>query len=332
MTSPGRRAIVVAGESVVDLVPAADGLIRPVLGGGPANIAVTVARLGVPVRMLARLGADDFGRRVRVRLVDAGVDPQYLVPSGDPSTLALVTLDDAGRAEYDFWLNGAADFGWRESELPPLPGDATADVAVAALHVGSLAAFVEPGASALERLVARVRGELVVSFDPNLRPAALDRLDGGLPAARHRLDRLCRLAHLIKVSDEDLAAAYPGTPPEQVAADWLGIGGGPQLVVLTLGGHGAVAFTRTTRVAVPAVPVEVADTIGAGDTAMGALLAELYRRDLLGDPATGRLTGLTGDELTGILTAMTTAAAITCTRAGADPPTGDELAAALRDR
>jgi fructokinase len=351
--------IVVAGENVVDLVPvvrsgssagnaAGDaGLLRPVLGGGPANMAVAIARQDVPVAMAARLGADAFGTAFRDRLVAAGVRPDYFCQSRDPSTLALVTLDDRGSPHFDFWLSGAADFGWQDDELPdPLRLSGTAAAAgtatpadrpaVTAISIGSVAAFIPPGADTLARWAAAARSTTTIAVDPNIRPAL------GLRVAelRDRVETLVGLADVVKVSDEDVAAAYPGESPEDVATRWLAMAGGPELVVVTRGAAGVTGMTRLLRVDVPAPKVEVVDTIGAGDTAMGTLLAELHRHDLLGASAKDSLAGtpgateatglggLTKETLTTILATVTLAAALACTRPGADPPTRAEIAAA----
>ncbi|HET6213300.1 MAG TPA: carbohydrate kinase [Micromonosporaceae bacterium] len=301
--------IVVAGENVADLVPAGGGradrsLLRLALGGGPANVAVAAARLGVPVAMAARLGHDALGARFRARLVESGVDTRYLVDTVDPSALALATVGPGGDARYDFWLTGAADFGWRDGQLPPLaPGDT--------LHIGSLAALLPPGADAIERWATVHRPQCTVTFDPNLRPAALNR-----PDSLVRLERLVRLAHVVKASDDDVRLAYPRVDPVATARRWLDTG--PGMVVLTHGAAGATALTRGTQVSVPAPRVDVVDTIGAGAAAMGALLAVLHRR---GGP------GVPDDELPEVLRFITAVAALTCTRAGADPPTAAELAA-----
>jgi fructokinase len=336
--------IVVAGENVVDLVPAKDaetagggvGLLSPVLGGGPANIAVAIARQDVPVAMAARLGADAFGTAARRRLIDAGVRDDFLRESPDPSALALVSLDEDGSARYDFWLAGAADFGWRDGELPdPAQLGATdGSTGVSAISIGSLAAFLPPGDGTLARWASAARTTATIALDPNLRPAAL-----GLPEVelRDRVEALVGIADVVKVSDEDLSAAYPGGLPEDIATRWLAMDGGPALVVVTRGAAGVTGMTGSVRVDVPAPKVEVVDTIGAGDTAMGTLLAELHRNDLLGagkrdapaGPA-GRagLADLTGATLTDILGTVCLAAALACTRPGADPPTSAELAAA----
>lgn len=324
--------IVVAGENVVDLVPEpAEGAARyrATLGGGPANIAVALARLGRPVAMAARLGADAFGAQLAARLEAAGVRTDHLVWSRQSSTLAVVSLDGGGSARYDFWLTGAADYGWTAGELP------APDAGIDAIVLGSLAAFLPPGADALRDWAAAARRTGVVALDPNLRPEALRAVlpgattPDGLPeAALRRLDELVGVADVVKASDEDLAAAAPGRDPERVAAEWLARPDGPALVVLTRGGDGAVGLTRSVRVAVPAPAVTVVDTIGAGDTAMGALLSELDGRGLLGPTGRKALAALDEETLTGLLRTVCTAAALACTRPGADPPTAEELAAA----
>jgi fructokinase len=299
--------IVVAGENVVDLIPQPDGDLRPALGGGPANIAVAAARLGAPVAMAARLGGDPFGAGFRARLESAGVSGGHLVPTTDPSTLALATLDAHGAARFDFWLRGAADFGWRDAELPAL---SAGDVA----HLGSLAAFLPPGADALERWAERCRPQCTVSLDPNLRPVVMaDR-----PTATDRLERLVRLAHVVKVSDDDLRLAYPERQPETVARQWAR---SARLVVLTRGGQGMTAFAGDTECAAPAANVSIVDTIGAGDAAMGALLASVHAKGI---------DALLAD-LPGTVRRLCAAAALACTRPGADAPTAAELAAFLDD-
>jgi fructokinase len=292
--------IVVAGENVVDLIPAGDGLLRPALGGGPANTAVAAARLGAPVAFAARFGADAYGRAFRDRLTDAGVDLRYAVDLPNPSALALATIDASGAATYDFWLDNAADF-----TATVLPGADDGDIA----HLGSLAAYWPPGADLIEQWIDRSRA--TVTLDVNLRPIVL----ASQRDAIDRLDRLVRRADVVKASDDDLRLAYPGIDPETTARMWLEQSG-PQMVVLTLGAQGVLALTRDRRrVHVPALRVTVADTIGAGDAAMGALLARLA--------ATG-ISGVRGD-LDGTLRFVAATAALACTRPGAYAPSLAEV-------
>lgn len=303
------------GENVVDLVPVGDGLLRSAPGGGPANTAVAAARLGAPVAMAARLGGDAFGHRFRARLTASNVDGRYLVPAAQPSALALATVGPDGAARYDFWLSGAADFGWRPHELPT-PGPGTT------LHLASLAAFLPPGADVLEHWARTHSPQCTITFDPNVRPVALAR-----PDCLVRLERLVALAHVVKASEDDVLLAYPAEAPLDTARRWLA--GGPGLVVLTHGPAGATALTPAGEASVPAPDVRVADTIGAGDAAMGALLAALHARGALRPDAVRAL----GDaELTELLRYVCTAASLACVRPGADPPTAVEVAAARLSR
>ena len=327
---PGRLTAIV-GENIIDLVPDPtqdgdqDPAFRAHAGGSPANVAVTLSQLGSRAGLAARVSQDVFGRRVRTRLAAAGVEKRYLVDAAEPSSLAVVTFDAERRASYDFWLNGTADWQWREGELPnPLDDD------VAALHVGSLAAYLAPGAEAIEKLVIRegYRGRVTLSFDPNIRPTIVAAPDGSLDAARARTERLVRLVDVVKVSDEDLGWLYPDSPAEDAAAEWAEIG--PALVVLTRGPEGALAIGRAATVNVPAPAVTVADTIGAGDSFAGGLLHALDVRGLLGPGGADRIAGLDAKVLTEVIRTATTTAALTCTRVGAVPPTAAELEAALK--
>ncbi|HEY9412830.1 MAG TPA: carbohydrate kinase [Jiangellaceae bacterium] len=317
-------SIVVAGEALVDLVPdpapgpsAGRNLFRAVPGGSPANVAVGLARLGAPTHLLARLGTGAFGAVVRGHLDANGVRLDHAVAAAEPTTLAVVSLDDAGHAAYDFYADGTADWGWCDDELPDrLPEGAVA------LCTGSIAAAREPGASALLRLVRRERARGVASIvlDPNLRPALL-------PSHAHVVERweeLVTLADVVKVSDEDLAWLVPGSDPADVAERWAR--SGPALVVLTRGGQGAVAFTDGGgRVAVGARAVDVVDTVGAGDAFTAGLVDSLRLDDVLGGARRDELAGLGADALRRVLDRAARVAAITCSRRGADPPTAAEL-------
>lgn len=295
--------IFVTGENVVDLIPAGEGLLRPALGGGPANTAVAASRLDAPVAFAGRFGADAYGRAFRRRLADAGVDLLAAVDLPLSSTLALVTIGPDGAASYDFWLTGAADFA-----AAPLPPATERDI----VHVGSIAAYWPPGADVAE---AWLRGSAAtITYDVNLRPIVL----ATQPDAIDRIDRLARRAHVVKASDDDLRLAYPDSDPETTARGWLDHDG-PRLVVLTLGAAGAVALTRDGgRVHVAAPRIDVADTIGAGDAAMGALLARLHAIGLDGVLA----------DLDTTLRFVVGIAALACTRPGAYAPNLDDAHAA----
>ncbi len=315
--------LTVVGENIIDLVPAGAADVPTYgayVGGSPANVAVAARRLGVETALIARVSRDVFGARIRARLAADGVDDRYLVDAAEPSSLAVVTFDEQRRATYDFWLNGTADWQWTAAELPdPLGDDVTC------VHVGSLAAFLEPGASRIEALLRaeRERGRVTISLDPNVRPAIVAGPEGDLGAARERVERLVALAHVVKASDEDLGHLYPGVPVEEAARAWLARG--PSLVVVTRGSDGALALARDATVAYPAPAIAVADTVGAGDTFSGALLFGLHLTGLLGEAGAAKLAALDEETLGTIVVLATMAAAVNCTRQGADPPTAEEL-------
>ena len=293
--------VFISGENVADLLTAGPGLLRIALGGGPANTATVVAGLGGDVSFAGRFGSDAFGQAFRSRLTAAGVDLGHARDLAAPSAVALATLDATGAASYDFWLEGAADF--EPAELPAAGPD---DIR----HLGSLAAYWPPGADVAERWIDAGQG--TVTLDVNLRPIVLERQ----PDAVARLERLVRRADVVKASDDDLRLAYPETDPEQTVRTWLGLEQGPSLVVLTLGADGAIGLTRGgRRVHVPAPKVEVADTIGAGDAAMGALLTRLA--------ATG--VAEVCENLEETLRFTVAVAALACTRAGAYAPSAREV-------
>ncbi len=301
--------VVVAGECVVDLVSAGQRSWTSHPGGSPANVAVGLARLGLPTGLLARLSHDVFGGLLREHLTAAGVDLSLAVDAEEPSTLAVASLDDAGVARYDFWVEGTADWQWTDEELHVPDG-------VAALHTGSMALELEPGASRLLALLERLQGTLLVSYDPNVRLARRGDRETGLAA----VEEVVELADVVKVSSEDLAWLLPGVPLEDVLRRWRALG--PSLVVVTDGGDGALALGGGEVLRVPPVPVDVVDTVGAGDAFSAGLLAGLDDAGLLSVDA---LRSAPDDALRGALDLAARVAAVTCGRAGAQPPTRDEV-------
>ncbi|HXV92066.1 MAG TPA: carbohydrate kinase, partial [Pseudonocardia sp.] len=265
-----------AGEALVDLVPApVGGYFEMAPGGSPANVAVGLARLDVPTRLLARLADDVLGRRVRAHLEGNGVGLDRAVRASEPTSLAIVSVGPDGSPAYDFRIDGTADWQWTPEEvagaLEPGPGGP-----VVAVHSGSLALTTPPGSGVLRGLLARAAATATVSYDPNCRPLLM----GDPAAVLTGVHELLALADVVKVSAEDLGWLMPGRGAEQVVEEWLGHG--PALVAVTLGGDGVVAGTCSgLRVRRPGVPVTVVDTVGAGDTFSAALLAGLHRRGLL---------------------------------------------------
>jgi fructokinase len=302
--------ILVAGEALVDLV-VTDGAIVPSPGGGPYNTACALGRLGAPVGFLGRLSEDYFGSLLAHVLTESGVSLQYTSRGPEPSALALAYRSADGEADYSFYLGGTT-FGYAAFSKPGSD--------VRALYVGSLALALEPSASALEALVERERERRIVVIDPNVRAAAITE-DGGF---RARFDRCCRAAHIVKLSASDASWLMPGMGHEEVALRLLELGA--ELVVLTLGADGAIARTQLARRRVAAQPIDVADTIGAGDAFGAGLLVALEDRRAL---VPGRLTALSGADLEYVLRFASAVAALTCARPGAEMPTLSEVAELL---
>lgn len=299
----------------MDLVPATkDGLFEAAPGGSPANVAVGLARLALPARMIARLADDVLGKRLRAHLVQNGVDLSSSVDASEPSSLAIVAVNDSGSAEYDFRVDGTADWQWRDEELVgALHG-------VSALHAGSLALVLPPGADVLSRLLVQARDTATVSYDPNCRRLLM----GPVDSVRARVEAIVELADVVKASDEDIDWLYPGRSPVEVAQSWLARG--PAMVAITLGPMGAIAVAPDAGVIRrPGRPVEVADTVGAGDAFMSGLLAGLHRHDLLGADRRAALRVMTAALLTDVIDGAVLSSAITCSRRGANPPTAAEL-------
>jgi fructokinase len=315
--SAAEPVVAVAGEALVDLVPTgAPGGFQAVPGGSPANVAVGLARLGLPVRMLARVGADTLGRQIRRYLQDNDIRLDHVVEATEPTSLAVVDVDPEGLAHYDFRIDETADWQWTDAEL-----DHALDDGVVALHTGSLAALMlAPGAAALLRLVERARQTATISYDPNFRPQLMIR-----DTALERVDTMLGSADVVKVSSEDLAWLYPQRAPEDVLTDWAARG--PGLVVVTLGGDGALAATAAdpTPIHRTGRRIRVVDTVGAGDAFSAGLLAGLHQRGLLGADRRNALRTMAKTDLTDLVDEATLVAALTCGRRGADPPTALEV-------
>lgn len=304
--------IVVGGEALVDLVPGESimdtgltGLV-PRLGGGPYNVALAAGRLGMPAAFLSRISRDRFGQALRERLAASGVDLSLVQPGDEPTTLAVVLLDGRGTASYTFYTAGTADRLF--ADPGPLPEE------VSVLSLGTLGMVLEPGASAYEAVLRReaARGVLT-ALDPNIRADLI-----ADPAAyRARFASWLSDVRLLKLSDDDAAWLSGGADPVTAVKGWLDAG--VDAVVLTRGAEGVTVHTGSAELGVPAAPARVADTIGAGDTVQGALLAWLHQRNVR------QLTEIDLDGWREALTFAVRAAAITVSRSGAEPPTAAEL-------
>lgn len=302
--------LTVIGEALVDEVLSDTAPRRSHPGGSPMNVAVGVARLGRPVQFVGRFGADAYGRLIAEHLKANSVLNAF--PADDlPTSVATATLDPAGGARYTFdleWtLPGLAD------ALPRLLEGTTL------LHTGSIATMLSPGSDEVLAAVERAHPQATITYDPNCRPTIIT----DVSYARDQTEKFVRLADVVKASDEDLAWLYPDEPVESSARRWLGMG--PGIVVVTRGSQGPWAVAASGACEVPAVTVSVADTVGAGDSFMSALLAGLTDRNFDGAARRPELRKIGVGDLEAVLTYASRAAAITVSRPGADPPYRSEL-------
>ncbi len=312
--------IAVIGEAVADAIVqdaavqrggSGNGelLLRVLPGGGPVNTAVALSRLGTRTQFLGRLAAGSIGQLLWRHLAESQVDLSASVHALEMPTLAIASVDGAGRAEYDFYVEGTADWQWTEAELSTWesPG-------LVAVHAASLALARPPGAAVIESGLRRMRQHATVSIDPNVRTSVV-------PAQFYRdaVLRWAELADILRLSQDDLEVMMPGTSPEEACAR-LHEAGTP-LVVVTQGPNGAYSSLRGEAFSVSAHDITPVDTVGAGDSFNAGLLHWLRANDALG----GRMETLTTVALAGAMSFATAVAALTCQRPGANPPWAHEL-------
>jgi fructokinase len=315
----GARALVI-GESLIDVVHRPDGSTLEHVGGSPANVAVALARLGHDVTFATLLGDDERGARIAGHLHSEGISltRDSKGHSGSPTSVATATLDANGAAEYSF------DLTW---ELPEL----RVPTALRHVHTGSIAATLEPGASAVLATIQSARPGATISYDPNVRPSLM----GEPHEVRAKIEQLIGLSDVVKASDEDIAWLYDGAPISDLLRLWGQLG--PALIVVTRGANGAVAglsIGEQISFELPAVPVrKVADTVGAGDSFMAGLLSGLMDAGLLGGiQARERLRSASLADVRPAVELALACAAVTVSRAGADPPHLAELTQVRRRR
>ena len=307
----------VIGEALIDEVVLPGKVPVPHVGGSPLNVAVGLARLGHPVQFLGRFGRDAYGDMVAGHLRSNDVMVP-MPPDSQPTSVARAMLDSDGAALYEF------DLDW---SLPDLgPGNGAANFMVAAttlLHTGSIATMLAPGAEQVLAAVIDAHPRAIISYDPNCRPSIITDVDH----ARAQAEKFVALADVVKASDEDLEWLYPGVDPKASARKWLALGGaeGPAVVVLTQGADGPWAVCAAGEVACQVPSVEVVDTVGAGDSFMAALLSGLVDRELDGAQRRADLRAMSTSVLADVIGYAARAAAITVSRAGANPPTRAEL-------
>lgn len=302
--------VVVCGEALIDVIRARDGAERSMPGGGPFNTARALARLGVPVAFFGHLSDDEDGRELSRLLAADGVSLALATAGREPTTRAVAELDAEGQARYTFEVKGTSAPQLTSSAIPErLPGDVTA------VYAGSLGLALEPMASTVLDLVERRCAQRVVIIDPNVRPGLVPDV-----AYRRRLRRAMARSTIVKASEADLEFIFPGVNYRAAAGALLR--DGVALVAVTLGESGAFGMHRDYAVSATAAAVKVVDTIGAGDAFGAGLVAWLHDRGAL-----SRELRLSPDQLQAALEYASTAAAMTCSRAGADPPWKREMTA-----
>ena len=297
-------SIWVAGEVLIDMLPTGD-----VVGGGPANTAKALARLGYEVDFIDGISSDANGVNARKALERDGVGLALSLKSEKPTCTATLTLDSHGGAQYEFFIKETATFDFNTSWLPD-----PSRLKPSALHIGTLATIIEPGATALFDWAVRVGEFAPIIFDPNIRPSVLD--DRATYAAA--VEKWVSIASIVKVSDDDLKWLYPNETLDEVAHRW--IEQGVSCVVVTRGVHGLIGFTEHGMEEVDGAKITVVDSVGAGDT-VGAIVVE--------GVIAHSVAGLQGHVLNEVLHKAAIAAGITCSRAGAEPPYKHELIEAM---
>ena len=297
-------SIWVAGEALIDILSAGD-----VVGGGPANTAKALARLGYEVDFIDGISTDAFGVKARKELERDGVSLNLCLVSEKPTCTATVTVDPNGGASYEFLIKGTATFDFDRTWLPD-PERLKPSV----LHIGTLATIIEPGASVLFDWALRVGEFAPIVFDPNIRPSVM----GERATYAAAVEKWVAISSIVKVSDDDTTWLFPEESLDEVARRW--IAQGVSCVVVTRGAHGLIGYTEHGIEEVDGVKVDVVDTVGAGDT-VGAIVVEGIIQH--------SVAGLTGQILNGVLHKAAIAAGITCSRAGAQPPRTHELIEAM---
>src|ERR1700731_2290769 len=303
-----QASVTVIGEAIVDLIPAgAPRTFHAVPGGGPYNVAIGLARLGHRATLMARLADTAFGRILRDHAQAEGVDLDCAPAAAEPATLSVVSLDAEARASYDFYLNGTADWQWTAEETGRAPAQS------AVFYFGSIASWTPPGDARILDLARRLRdrGDVLITYDPNVRPGLL--ADPG--HGRRVAERAVGLTHLAKASSDDIAWLYPELAPADVARRWLELGA--TVVVITSSADGAYAYTaQGWSVRRPALDVVVVDTVGAGDSVSAGLLGSLLSR---GQHTPADLARCSADQLSEALAAAFVVASRSGDGRGNDP-------------
>lgn len=334
--------LAVIGECLVDVVQSETSAPKAHVGGSPLNVAVGLARLDHKVVFAGRRGDDDYGRMIARSLKAQGIT-NLLAADELPTSVATATLDPTGQASYEFsldWVLPSADEVEQKfrdlaaqdqaaqdlaAQKQPAEDQPERAVPLMHLHTGSLGAVIQPGAETVKAVLDRARSHATVSYDPNYRPTLVPNREW----AREQVEEFIARADVIQASTDDLELLYPERSHIDTMQAWLQLG--PALVTVTRGASGAMALARSGFAEQQAFSIDVADTVGAGDSFMAATLSSLHARGLLGGENRTALQAISYDDVAEVLRAAAQAAAITSSRFGAQPPTAAELSAALSE-
>ena len=316
--------IVVIGEALIDLISKESGKYQAVVGGANANVALALAVRGEKQAFLGRISSDGFGQQIRNHLSNHGVNLDHSVFAKEQTTLAVATIDSAGVASYSFYTNQTADWGWTKEELPSI--SKLNELGVQAIQYGCLTMAMEPGNKVIEQWLSEIyqTQSITLSHDLNIRPAlGFDR-----ESELARVEKLNRISHIIKASDADVEWLYDlptGSNLDEIAEKWS-VG---KLVVITRGAEGVSIYRDENRLDVAGFPVNLVDTVGAGDTFIATLLSELMSAGSLGAGPSEKISQLTETKLIEFSKTANAAAAIVCERTGCQPPTKPEILARI---
>jgi len=304
--------IVSLGEALIDFISQKDLEFKGFPGGSPMNTSVAISRLGVPCQFLGRISNDMFGNQLIDHLKNNSVGTDMVLRTDDSTTLSFVQKQPDGQAQYGFFANGTADRNFPLEELNKITLPKEARI----IHFGSISLSMEPCGSTISEFLLNNTKNLMLSFDPNIRPSLVPDRDKYM----ERFKKLCEISTILKLSDEDLFWLYPELDSDKAINLLLELG--VSLIALTTGKTGAMLINKNNRVASPLFDLPVADTIGAGDTFHGAMLSYLYKQNWL-DRNT--LNNFTKEQLSDIGNFANKAAGINCSRSGANPPTEQEM-------
>jgi fructokinase len=304
--------IISLGEALIDFISQKGLSFEGFPGGSPMNTSIAISRLGIPCRFLGRISNDMFGTRLIDHLKKNSVGTDMILRTDDSTTLSFVQKQQDGQAQYGFFANGTADRNLPKEELNKINLPSEAKI----IHFGSISLSMEPCGSTISEFLLNTPKNMILSFDPNIRPSLVPDRD----KYKKRFQQLCRISTILKLSDEDLLWLYPELDTDKAINLLLGLG--VSLIALTTGKTGALLINKNNKALSPLFDLPVADTIGAGDTFHGAMLSYLYRQNWL-DRKT--LNNLSIEQLNTIGNYANKAAGINCHRSGANPPTELEM-------